>query len=126
MAVFHNFKSSLVFSGVPFALSGGLVALWFARYPIVDVSRCWVHCALWCRSTNGLVMLSFIKELREQFNVHKATWQGAILRLRPVLMTAFVASLGFIPMAIATGNRRRSTTSIGNSGDWWDYFFPLY
>ena len=42
-------------------------------------------------------------ELAELFNVHKATWQGAILRLRPVLMTAFVASLGFIPMAIATG-----------------------
>jgi len=52
---------------------------------------------------NGLVMLSFIKELREQFDIHYATWHGAVLRLRPVLMTACVASLGFIPMAIATG-----------------------
>ena len=48
-------------------------------------------------------MLTFIKELRQQFDVVQATWQGAILRLRPVLMTACVASLGFIPMALATG-----------------------
>jgi cobalt-zinc-cadmium resistance protein CzcA len=53
---------------------------------------------------NGLVMLSFIRELRDTgLNVYQATWQGAILRLRPVLMTAFVASLGFVPMALATG-----------------------
>lgn len=49
-------------------------------------------------------MLSFIRELRENgLSVYQATWQGAILRLRPVLMTAFVASLGFVPMALATG-----------------------
>ena len=48
-------------------------------------------------------MRTFIKELRQQFDVVQATWQGAILRLRPVLMTACVASLGFIPMALATG-----------------------
>jgi cobalt-zinc-cadmium resistance protein CzcA len=52
---------------------------------------------------NGLVMLTFIKELRQQLDVYQATWQGAILRLRPVLMTACVASLGFVPMALATG-----------------------
>jgi cobalt-zinc-cadmium resistance protein CzcA len=52
---------------------------------------------------NGLVMLTFIKELREQYRLHEAVWQGAILRLRPVLMTACVASLGFVPMALATG-----------------------
>ncbi len=52
---------------------------------------------------NGLVMLTFIKELREQYRLHEAVWQGAILRSRPVLMTACVASLGFVPMALATG-----------------------
>ena len=48
-------------------------------------------------------MLTFIKELRLQYDLYYATWQGAILRLRPVLMTACVASLGFVPMAFATG-----------------------
>jgi cobalt-zinc-cadmium resistance protein CzcA len=104
MAVFHNFKESLlVFSGVPFALSGGLVALWLRDIPLSMSAGVGFIALSGVAVLNGLVMLSFIKELREQFNVHKATWQGAILRLRPVLMTAFVASLGFIPMAIATG-----------------------
>ncbi|WP_335951199.1 CusA/CzcA family heavy metal efflux RND transporter [Acinetobacter beijerinckii] len=104
MAVFHNFKESLlVFSGVPFALSGGLVALWLRDIPLSMSAAVGFIALSGVAVLNGLVMLSFIKELREQFDVHKATWQGAILRLRPVLMTAFVASLGFIPMAIATG-----------------------
>ncbi|WP_151958243.1 efflux RND transporter permease subunit [Acinetobacter junii] len=104
MAVFHNFKESLlVFSGVPFALSGGLVALWLRDIPLSMSAGVGFIALSGVAVLNGLVMLSFIKELREQFDVHKATWQGAILRLRPVLMTAFVASLGFIPMAIATG-----------------------
>lgn len=104
MAVFHNFKESLlVFSGVPFALSGGLVALWLRDIPLSMSAGVGFIALSGVAVLNGLVMLSFIKELREQFDLHKATWQGAILRLRPVLMTAFVASLGFIPMAIATG-----------------------
>jgi cobalt-zinc-cadmium resistance protein CzcA len=104
MAVFRNIKESLlVFSGVPFALSGGLVALWMRDIPLSMSAGVGFIALSGVAVLNGLVMLSFIKELREQFNVHKATWQGAILRLRPVLMTAFVASLGFIPMAIATG-----------------------
>ena len=53
---------------------------------------------------NGLVLLSFIRSLREQgMPLQDAVWQGALTRLRPVLMTALVASLGFIPMALATG-----------------------
>ena len=104
MAVFHNFKESLlVFSGVPFALSGGLVALWLRDIPLSMSAGVGFIALSGVAVLNGLVMLSFIKELREQFDVHKATWQGAILRLRPVLMTAFVASLGFIPMALNTG-----------------------
>ncbi|ENW97732.1 efflux RND transporter permease subunit [Acinetobacter sp. NIPH 298] len=104
MAVFHNFKESLlVFSGVPFALSGGLVALWLRDIPLSMSAGVGFIALSGVAVLNGLVMLSFIKELREQFDLHIATWQGAVLRLRPVLMTAFVASLGFIPMAIATG-----------------------
>jgi len=95
MAVFRNIKESLlVFSGVPFALSGGLIALWLRDIPLSMSAGVGFIALSGVAVLNGLVMLSFIKELR---------WQGAILRLRPVLMTAFVASLGFIPMAIATG-----------------------
>ena len=104
MAVFHNLKESLlVFSGVPFALSGGLVALWLRDIPLSMSAGVGFIALSGVAVLNGLVMLSFIKELRTQLNVHQATWQGAVLRLRPVLMTAFVASLGFIPMALATG-----------------------
>jgi heavy metal efflux system protein len=104
MAVFHNFKESLlVFSGVPFALSGGLVALWLRDIPLSMSAGVGFIALSGVAVLNGLVMLTFIKELKITLNIHLATWRGAILRLRPVLMTACVASLGFIPMAIATG-----------------------
>ncbi|WP_336152706.1 CusA/CzcA family heavy metal efflux RND transporter [Acinetobacter ursingii] len=104
MAVFHNFKDSLlVFSGVPFALSGGLVALWLRDIPLSMSAGIGFIALSGVAVLNGLVMLTFIKELRLKYDVATATWQGAVLRLRPVLMTACVASLGFIPMALATG-----------------------
>ena len=104
MAVFHNFKESLlVFTGVPFALCGGLVALWLRDIPLSMSAGVGFIALSGVAVLNGLVMLTFIKELRQQMDVYHATWQGAILRLRPVLMTACVASLGFIPMALATG-----------------------
>ncbi len=104
MAVFSNFKDSLlVFSGVPFALSGGLVALWLRDIPLSMSAGVGFIALSGVAVLNGLVMLTFIKELRATLDVHSATWKGAVLRLRPVLMTAFVASLGFIPMALATG-----------------------
>ncbi|ENV75423.1 efflux RND transporter permease subunit [Acinetobacter ursingii] len=104
MAVFHNFKDSLlVFSGVPFALSGGLVALWLRDIPLSMSAGVGYIALSGVAVLNGLVMLTFIKELRLKYDVATATWQGAVLRLRPVLMTACVASLGFIPMALATG-----------------------
>lgn len=104
MAVFHNFKDSLlVFSGVPFALSGGLVALWLRDIPLSMSAGVGFIALSGVAVLNGLVMLTFIKELRLKYDVATATWQGAVLRLRPVLMTACVASLGFIPMALATG-----------------------
>ncbi|OIF42240.1 cation transporter, partial [Acinetobacter baumannii] len=97
MAVFSNFKDSLlVFSGVPFALSGGLVALWLRDIPLSMSAGVGFIALSGVAVLNGLVMLTFIKELRATLDVHAATWKGAVLRLRPVLMTAFVASLGFI------------------------------
>ncbi|MFL1538916.1 efflux RND transporter permease subunit [Acinetobacter baumannii] len=104
MAVFSNFKDSLlVFSGVPFALSGGLVALWLRDIPLSMSAGVGFIALSGVAVLNGLVMLTFIKELRATLDIQTATWNGAILRLRPVLMTACVASLGFIPMALATG-----------------------
>ena len=104
MAVFHSVKESLlVFSGVPFALSGGLIALWLRDIPLSMSAGIGFIALSGVAVLNGLVMLTFIKELRQHLDVYQATWQGAIMRLRPVLMTACVASLGFIPMALATG-----------------------
>ena len=104
MAVFHNIKESLlVFSGVPFALSGGLIALWLRDIPLSMSAGVGFIALSGVAVLNGLVMLTFIKELQLQYDLYYATWQGAILRLRPVLMTACVASLGFVPMAFATG-----------------------
>lgn len=104
MAVFHSIKESLlVFSGVPFALCGGLVALWLRDIPLSMSAGIGFIALSGVAVLNGLVMLTFIKELRQQFDIHHATWQGAVMRLRPVLMTACVAALGFVPMALATG-----------------------
>lgn len=104
MAVFHNVKESLlVFTGVPFALTGGVLLLWLRDIPLSMSAGIGFIALSGVAVLNGLVMLTFIKELRDQYSVKDAIWQGAILRLRPVLMTACVASLGFVPMALATG-----------------------
>lgn len=104
VAVFHDLRESLlVFSGVPFALSGGIVALWLRDIPLSMSAGVGFIALSGVAVLNGLVMLTFIKELRLQYDIYTATWRGAVLRLRPVLMTACVASFGFIPMALATG-----------------------
>jgi cobalt-zinc-cadmium resistance protein CzcA len=104
LAVFNNLRDSLlVFTGVPFALTGGVLALWLRDIPLSMSAGVGFIALSGVAVLNGLVMLSFIRELRLSMAVVQATWQGAILRLRPVLMTACVASLGFIPMALATG-----------------------
>lgn len=104
MAVFQNIKESLlVFTGVPFALTGGILLLWLRGIPVSMSAGIGFIALSGVAVLNGLVMLTFIKELRSQHDLHHATWYGAVLRLRPVLMTACVASLGFVPMALATG-----------------------
>lgn len=94
----------LVFSAVPLALTGGVVALWLRGMPF-SVSAAVGFIALsGIAVLNGLVMLSFIKQLMAQGRDRLAAIrEGALTRLRPVAMTALVASLGFVPMALATG-----------------------
>ena len=94
----------LVFSAVPLALTGGAVALWLRDMPF-SVSAAVGFIALsGIAVLNGLVMLSFITQLMQQGrSKRQAIVEGALTRLRPVIMTALVASLGFVPMAIATG-----------------------
>lgn len=104
MAVFRNIKESLlVFTGIPFALTGGIVLLWLRDIPLSMSAGIGFIALSGVAVLNGLVMLTFIKELQAKYDFEIAVWQGAILRLRPVLMTACVASLGFVPMALATG-----------------------
>lgn len=104
--MFNNAKDGLlVFTGIPFALTGGIVALWLRGIPLSISAAVGFIALSGVAVLNGLVMLSFIRSLREEegMSVRAAVEAGAISRLRPVLMTALVASLGFIPMAIATG-----------------------
>ena len=104
-AMFNNIKDGLlVFTGIPFALTGGIVALWLRGIPLSISAAVGFIALSGVAVLNGLVMISFIRGLREQGqSVNEAVHEGALTRLRPVLMTALVASLGFVPMALATG-----------------------
>lgn len=104
-AVFGNFKDGLiVFSGIPFALTGGVTALWLTGIPLSISAGVGFIALSGVAVLNGLVMITFINNLgAEGKAVNEAVREGALARLRPILMTALVASFGFIPMAIATG-----------------------
>ena len=93
----------LVFSAVPLALTGGIAALWLRGMPISVPAAVGFIALSGVAVLNGLVMLTFIKQLvAEGRPKREAILEGAMTRLRPVAMTALVASLGFVPMAIAT------------------------
>lgn len=104
-AMFGNVKDGLlVFSGIPFALTGGILALWLRDIPLSISAGIGFIALSGVAVLNGLVMISFIRNLREGGrSLDESIHEGALTRLRPVLMTALVASLGFVPMAIATG-----------------------
>ncbi|MBI3730394.1 MAG: CusA/CzcA family heavy metal efflux RND transporter [Burkholderiales bacterium] len=104
-AMFGNFRDGLlVFTGVPFALTGGIAALWLRDIPLSISAGIGFIALSGVAVLNGLVMIAYIRSLREEgLGLDAAIQQGALTRLRPVLMTALVASLGFIPMALATG-----------------------
>ncbi len=103
--VFNNLRDGLlVFSGVPFALTGGILALWLRGIPMSISAAVGFIALSGVAVLNGLVLVSFIRSLREDgLPLGLAIREGALGRLRPVLMTALVASLGFLPMALATG-----------------------
>lgn len=96
--------ATLVFSGVPLALTGGVAALLLRGIPLSISAGIGFIALSGVAILNGLVIIAFIQKLRaEGRRIYEAVEEGALTRLRPVLMTALVASLGFVPMAIATG-----------------------
>lgn len=96
--------SLLVFSGAPLALTGGILALYVRGIPLSISAGVGFIALSGIAALNGLVMVTFIRDLMSKgVEMEKAVSQGSRSRLRPVLMTALVASLGFVPMALATG-----------------------
>jgi cobalt-zinc-cadmium resistance protein CzcA len=105
LIVFSTFRDALViFTGVPLALTGGVLSLWLREMPLSITAGVGFIALSGIAVLNGLVMLSFINQLwKETGNLEASIVEGAMTRLRPVLMTALVASLGFVPMALNTG-----------------------
>jgi len=104
-SVFQSFKDSLIiFSAIPLALTGGVLALMFREMPLSLPAMIGFIALSGISVLNGIVLLSFIRSLRNKGeNLKQAIWLGMNQRLRPVLMTALVAGLGFVPMAMSMG-----------------------
>lgn len=97
-------EALIVFTGVPLALTGGILALWILDMPFSISAAVGFIALSGIAVLNGLVLVTSINQLQQEGKpVEEAIVEGALIRLRPVLMTALVASLGFIPMALATG-----------------------
>jgi cobalt-zinc-cadmium resistance protein CzcA len=105
LMAFRSLRDALlIFSGVPLALTGGVLVLWLRDIPLSISAAVGFIALSGVAVLNGLVMVSFIRTLRHQGrSLDDAIVEGALTRLRPVLMTALVASLGFVPMAFNTG-----------------------
>jgi cobalt-zinc-cadmium resistance protein CzcA len=104
MAFGSGRAAALIFSGVPLALTGGVAALWLRDIPLSISAGVGFIALSGVAVLNGVVMVSFIRSLRDQgMKIDEAIVEGALTRLRPILMTALVASLGFVPMALNTG-----------------------
>jgi cobalt-zinc-cadmium resistance protein CzcA len=96
--------AAIVFTGVPLALTGGVAALILRGLPFSISAAVGFIALSGVAVLNGVVMVSFIRSLLAQGRpLDEAIWEGALVRLRPVLMTALVASLGFLPMALNVG-----------------------
>ncbi|WP_297185233.1 CusA/CzcA family heavy metal efflux RND transporter [uncultured Porticoccus sp.] len=102
---FGSLKDALIiFSGVPLALTGGVLMLWLRDMPLSISAGVGFIALSGVAVLNGLVMVAFIRDLwHQQGDLITAVVEGALTRLRPVMMTALVASLGFVPMALNTG-----------------------
>jgi len=97
-------QAALVFTGIPFAITGGIPALFFRGMPFSVSAGIGFIALFGVAVLNGVVLVTFINEIRAQGQpVETATVKGALTRLRPVLMTATVAGIGFLPMALAHG-----------------------
>ena len=96
--------TGIIFTGVPMALTGGVLSLMLRGIPFSISAAVGFIALSGIAVLNGLVMVTFIRDLRKQGrSLDEAIVEGALTRLRPVLMTALVASLGFVPMALNTG-----------------------
>ncbi|OAM87382.1 CusA/CzcA family heavy metal efflux RND transporter [Termitidicoccus mucosus] len=97
-------QALVVYTGIPLAVTGGVFALWIRGLPFSISAAVGFIALSGVAVLNGVMMISFINQLREEGkSVRDAVTEGALTRLRPVLMTALVAALGFVPMALATG-----------------------
>ncbi len=96
-------KTAIIFTGIPLALVGGVAALWLRGLPFSITAAVGFIALSGVAVLNGLVMVSAIDDLATRMPWERAVREGAVRRLRPVMMTALVASLGFVPMALATG-----------------------
>jgi len=108
MLIYGTFKrvrqTLIIYTGIPLAVTGGIFALWLRGLPFSISAGVGFIALSGVAVLNGVMMISFINQLREEGRaVRDAVVEGALTRLRPVLMTALVASLGFVPMALATG-----------------------
>ena len=117
-----SFRDSLlVFSAVPLAVTGGIIALWLRDIPLSISAGVGFIAMSGVAVLDGLVLLTFIRDLRQQgFSLDEAIRTGSLLRLRPVLITTWVESLGFLPMALSTTTgaevqRTLATVMIGST-----------
>ena len=97
-------QTMIVYTGIPLAITGGILAIWMRGMPFTISAGVGFIALSGVAVLNGLIMISYFNSLREQGrSLHDAVREGALTRLRPVLMTAMVASLGFVPMALSHG-----------------------
>ena len=97
-------QALLVYTGIPLAVTGGVAALWLRSMPFSITAAVGFIALTGVAVLNGVMLVSYFNQLREEGkDVREAVVEGSLTRLRPVLMTALVAALGFLPMALATG-----------------------
>ena len=113
--------SFLVFTAVPLAITGGILALWLRDIPLSISAGVGFIAMSGVAVLDGLVLLSFIRSLREEgMTLDDSIRTGSLLRLRPVLITTWIETLGFLPMALSTGTgaevqRTLATVMVGST-----------
>ena len=107
LLLYQNLKSLvhtlLILTAIPLASIGGIFLLWIRDIPFSVSASIGFIALSGIAILNGIVLINFFNELKQHYNLREVVIQGTLIRLRPVLMTALVAALGFIPMALNTG-----------------------